>query len=232
VRAARRLPLWGAVVAAVVLAAGSGVWADHGGQRSNEAAIRGVVVSLSLTTPSGSGGGPSSSAGSSSSGDGGGVLSGTPVGTLTLLSPTSGNVVVTVLSTTRFEVTGSVLAANFVGAMVQVRTATQGSAVDALQVSASNEGGGEASEIRGTVTQIGNGSITIQTSPSTSVTATLDPNVVVTVNDGQPGSLNDVLVGSRVRATWQVQAGQIDITAIRVLGGGSGSGSSSGGENG
>ncbi len=207
-RAAGRLQVWGAVLAAAVLAAGGGVLADHGGRGGKETSIQGVVVSLSLTAPAASPGSPSSTA----------------VGTLTLLSPTSGSVTLTVLATTRFQVTGSVLAENFVGAPVQVRTAVQGSAVDALQVNVHSERGGEASEIRGTVSQVGGGTITIDTGPSTSVAAVLDPSLVVTLNDGQAGTLQDVVVGSRVRATWQVQGGKIDITALRVLGGGGSSG--------
>lgn len=233
VRIANRLPTWIAVVATIVLASGASAWADHGSGGSGEMSFRGTVVSVTLTpstgTSSGGNGTPSSGGSSSDQGSGGASATGTPVGSLTLLSSQSGSVTVTLLSTTRFEVTGAVLATNFAGAVVKVRAVTVGSALDALRVEASNEQGGESAQIRGTVTAVGNGSITIQTDSQTSVTATLDPNVTVTVGDGAAGSLTDVVVGSRVRASWQVQNGQMDVTAIRVLGA-PGGGSSSGGD--
>lgn len=172
--------------------------------------------------------------------DRGSVLSGVPVGTLTVLSPVEGSVSVTILSTTRFEVTGAAMAEGLVGAAVQVSAvAVPGSAsasgsgsgsgasttsttLEALKVQTENGDQGESQEIKGTVTAIDPtaGTISIQTNDGNVITALLDSGVTVTLGDQTPGTLADVTVGARIKAVWQVTGGQIDITAIRVLDGG------------
>jgi hypothetical protein len=262
-RSWKRWSLAVVVGASLALGSAAGVWADHQGGGRGGTDVRGVVTAFTLTPPStpvsGSGGGGTGSGTTGSSlptsagvhfasrhRDGlGAVLSGTPVGTLTVLSPVEGTVEFTVLSTTRFEVTGAALAENLVGASVNVTAvpapgATSGAAggastgsgagstlaLDAVQVQTENGDLGESQQIRGTVTAIDTtttpGTISIQTEGGATVTAQLDPNVTVTLGDNVPGTLSDVTVGARVKAFAQTSAGgQLDITAIRILGGAS-----------
>lgn|GEM_PF-4465637 len=231
----RLLPAFGAAAAALILTTTAVALADHGGGNQ----IDGVVVKLALTAPSSTPGGTTTSNGTKSGStakqapakhrDGGGAAqAGTPVGTLTVLSGAQGQITVTVLSTTRFTVTGAALATGLVGSLVKVQTAQATGGVDATQVKVMTGNHASWYEIRGVVTAIGNGTVTIQTNAAT-VTGTLDPQVVVTVGDGKPGSLTDVTVNAKVKATWQVVNGELDVTAIRVLGGAKGDSSSNGG---
>ena len=228
--------LWGSVATALVLASGAGALADHhGGQ--NSVKVQGVITSFALSSSSGTtntntntNGGANTNGGSSANSGSAGA---TPVGTLTIVSAGQGAETVTVLSTTRFEVTGAALAENLVGAMAKVVTVQSGTEVDAVKVSVSNERHSEWMQVKGTISAVDTtaGTITIDTSRG-SVTAQFDPSTVtVTIGDGKSGSLQDLTVGARVRATWQVAGGQVAITAFRVLGGGDHGGNSGGNNN-
>lgn len=237
-RASRLSVALGGLVAAVLLASGASVLADHGGGGS----IKGVVVKLSFNVPSTTSGTSTTSGGNSTSAstkqapakhrDGGhNVFGGAPVGTLTVLSGSQGQVTITILSTTQFKVTGGSLAQKLAGSLVKVQTVRAAGAVDATQVKVTSGTHAEWYRIKGVVTAVGSGSISIQTNSGT-VTGTLDPNVVVTLGDGKAGSLSDVTVNAKIEATWQVVNGQMDVTAIKVRGGGgsaSGENSSGGG---
>lgn len=232
-RVRKLFPALGAMAAALVMASAAVALADHGGGGS----IRGVAVRLTFNAPSTTSGNSATSGGSATSSstkqapakhrDGGhNVLGGTPVGTLTVLSGSQGQVAITILSTTQFKVTGGSLAQNLAGSLVKVQTVQAAGALDATQVKVTSGTHTEWYRINGVVTAVGNGSISIQTSSGT-VTGTLDPNVVVTLGDGKAGSLTDVAVNAKVEATWQVVNGQMDVTGIRIKGGGR----SAGGEN-
>jgi hypothetical protein len=216
----------GFLTGALLLASGAAAFADH--HDGNGQDIRGVVTAFTLTA-SGNTGTTTTGSGSSNSSatvrhqnarrwDGGSAwTNGTAVGSLTVLSPTAGSVTLTVLSTTRFEVTGAALASGLVGSSVNVQALMVGTTLDARQVEVSNDAA-EAMQLKGVVTAIAPGTITLMTDNGATVTAVLDSQVTVTIGDGQAGTLQDVTVGSRIRATWQVTDGQMDIVSIHVLG--------------
>ena len=212
----------GAAAALALMLAASGVslahphrGEDHGkGAWGDQNHVVGVVTALVFSGTSTS----TSTASCPPAREGNPAKCGGPIGTLTVETGTSATAPsFTVLSTTRFTMSGSDVGQSLVGDWVTVQARTIGSATDAVDVTVAPPGAAQQVKVSGTVTAVnGTTSITVDTQNGT-ITDNLSPSVTVTLGDGQPGTLQDVS-GAHVRMTWTVVKGQGEVVSIQVKG--------------
>jgi hypothetical protein len=244
------------LLAGVLLGGVSVALADHGhgsgeGEHGHGLRVRGVVTAFTLGSGSGSGSGTTGSGtgtgtGGTTSGGGTGTNAGgatssgaTAIGEIRLVAADGTTVTAAVYPNTLIEAPAAVLAGSYTGAAVSVWLRPVSGGYAAVRVEFQPPGEDEGvTTVKGTLTAVtapsgsSPGSISIQLQDGATFQALLDPQAVVTVGD-RPGTFQDLTVGARVKATWQLSGTQLDVVRVQVEGGHESSGDhSSGNPNG